>query len=109
MNRKVLVHAIMIAAVVVATFVAAALTPANTFAKTSASSAVINIAKVDFESRTLHVDRRVIADSEMPLAQAPSNAGTGMNVEWIIVAASAVVTGIIIYIDRKDTKATQNR
>lgn len=109
MNKKVLVHAIMIAAVVVATFVAAALTPANTFAKTSESSAVINIAKVDFESRTLHADRKMIVDNEMPLAQAPSVSDMGLNLEWMIVAAAAVVTGIIVYIDRKDTKATQNR
>ncbi len=100
MNKKTIIHAILIAAIVIAAFFAAALTPANTYAKTSDSSAVINIAKVDFESRTLHADKR-IADNRIPMASAPLETGMNISVEWIIVAVAAVVTGFIIYVDLK--------
>ena len=75
MNKKMIIHGLTIAAVIIATFIAAALTPVKTYAKTPGTSAVKNIAKVDFENRTLKTETKMIADNEIPLAAEPSDSG----------------------------------
>ncbi len=102
MNRKMIRHGLLIVSIVIAAFFAAALTPAKTYAKTSGTPAVTNIAKVDYESRTERTAAKMIVDNEVPLQAAPLESGSVLPTEWIIVAAAAVVTGIIIIMDRKN-------
>ena len=51
MNKKLMTHVIMITAIVLSVFIAAALTPAKSYTKASDKTAAVNIAKVDFEAR----------------------------------------------------------
>ena len=102
MNKKVLVHGLMIITIVIATFIVAALTPDKTYANTGRDTVVANIAKVDYDNRTVYAKEKKIADNEIPLAAFPSEAGANMTVGWIIVAASALMSGIVIYEERKD-------
>ena len=102
MNRKMIIHGIMITAIVIATFIAAALTPARTYAKTSEASAVANIAKIDYENRTLRQDSRMIADNEVPLAAAPFESTMNMSMGLLILSVSAIMAGIVIFEEIKD-------
>lgn len=102
MNKKVLVHGLMIVTIVAATFIMAALTPNKTYANTNHAGVVANIAKVDYDNRTVYAKEKKIADNEIPLAAFPSEAGANMTIGWIIVAVSAVMSGIVIYEERKD-------
>ena len=101
MNKKIRNHAILIAAIVMAAFIAAAFTPARTYAKTAQSAGVTNIAKVDYENRTLKSHGTMIADNEVPLAAAPSTGDLNMTVWCILVTVSVVTSGVAIYINRK--------
>ena len=101
MNKKMIRHGLMIAAIVIATFVVAALTPANTSAKANTAAVVTNIAKVDFENRTLYADATRIADNEVPLAAMPEETGLNMTWWWILVSVSVATTGVVIYESRK--------
>ena len=101
MSKKMITHGLVITAFVIAAFVAAAFTPSKTYAKTSEGPAVINIAKIDHENRTLHADSTVIADNEVPLAATPYEGGMNAAVCWAVVAASAIITGIVIFEDIK--------
>ncbi len=74
MNKKTSRHVIIIAAIVIATFVVAALTPANSSAKANNAAVVTNIAKVDYENRTVYKDATRIADNVVPLAATPEEA-----------------------------------
>ncbi len=102
MNTKKINHGIIITAILVAIFVAAALTPVKANTKADAPKGTINLAKVDFESRTLPAGSKVIADTQVPLAAAPL---TNMNADspvWLIVMTiGAVFTGIVIFEKRK--------
>ena len=104
MNKKMKAHELIITAIVIAVF-AAAVFSAATFAptekdsKASGSSVVINLAKVDFENRSVNTDNKVIADNEIPLADAPSETGVNMPMWWIIVAASVLMMGVVLYED----------
>ncbi|MCR4990709.1 MAG: hypothetical protein K6A38_07600 [Lachnospiraceae bacterium] len=102
MNKKVLAHALTITAIVIAAFTAAALTPVKTNAATHVSS-VMNIAKVDFETRT-DTEGKIIADNEIPLASAPE--GSDFNITlWIaVVSAATLMSGIVIYEEHKYKK-----
>ena len=95
----------MIMAVVLAVFAAAALTPAETYAKTSEVSVVNNIAKVDYENRTIHADTKMIADNEIPLAAAPVETGINSSFGWLILAASAIISGLVIQDDLRDRRS----
>ena len=89
--KKMLTHGLMITAIVSAIFVAALLTPAKTDTQVQEKSAVVNIAKVDLEN-------------EIPLAAAPVDTGINMPLWWAIVSVSAVMTGLVIYMDCRDVK-----
>ena len=89
--KKMLTHGLMITAIVSAIFVAALLTPAKSHAKAQEQSAVVNIAKVDFEN-------------QIPLAAEPADTGVNMPLWWTIVSVSAVMTGLVIYMDCRDVK-----
>ena len=102
MNKKILTHGLIITAIVVSVFIAASLTADKTYAQTSKTSAVINIAKVDFENRSLHSDSRMIADNEIPLAEVPSQNDINIPLWFLIVGVSALMTGFVIYEDLKD-------
>ena len=102
MNRKMIIHGIMITAIVIATFVAAALTPADTYAKTSEVAAVANIAKIDFDNRTLRAGGTVISDNEVPLAAVPFETDMNKAMGYIIISASAIMAAIVIIEGIKD-------
>ena len=101
MNKKTIIHAIMITAVVITAFVAAALTPVKTSAGTREGSAVVNIAKVDFENRTAQKEAVMILDNEIPMAEVPAQEGINMHLWWIVVTVSAVIIGIVMIEARK--------
>ena len=105
MNKKNLMHVLMIAAIVASTFVAAMLTPIDAFAKTTESSSVINIAKVDYESRALLPESKMIADNEIPLAAAPADSNMNMTVWLILVTASVMMTGIVIFENLREKRS----
>ena len=103
MNKRSLVHALTITTIVIAAFVAAALTPAKTYASTD-SSKVVNIAKVDHEARTDITAKTVIPDNEIPLAAVPSDPGFNMTMWLIAVSSAALMSGIVIYEELKYRK-----
>ena len=83
MRKMRLTHVLIVAAIVIATFTAAALSSADTHAKTS-------------PAKTVYGDEKIIPDNEIPLAASPSEAGMNISLAWIIVAVSAVITGVVI-------------
>ena len=108
-NRKNMIT--RISAIVLAAFIAAVSIPVSASASTGtlsksnsgiSSSSVMNIAKVDFESRSACAGATVIADNEIPLAAAPAEGGINMTWWWVIVIASFVTTGIVIIESAKD-------
>ncbi len=109
MNKKIITHILMIAAIVTAVFAAAALTPSDTYAKTEKSSGVINIAKVDYENRTVRIQSKAIADNEMPLAAVPSQSGSQSGLEWVILGAVALITIVIIRENRRIVISHEDR
>lgn len=100
MNKKIRNHAILIAAIVMAAFIAAAFTPARTYAKTAQSAGVTNIAKVDYENRTLPSGGKMIADNEVPLAASPSSNDFNMTVWCVLVTVSVITSGVAIKVAR---------
>lgn len=108
MNQKAIIHGITVAAIVMAAFVAAVLSPARTYAA-DMQTGVVNIAKVDHESRTLHADSRMITDNRIPLAESPYSADTSIPLGWLIVAGSALLTTFVIYEDLKDRMNSRQR
>ena len=104
MNKKTISHGLMITAIVIAAFIAAAFTPVKAYAKTSGDSPVQNIAKIDYENRTLRAGGTKIEDNEIPLAAVPYEDDSNMSIIRIIVAVSAVMSGIVIFEDLKDRR-----
>lgn len=102
MNKKMITHGLVIIAIVASVFIAASFTADKTYAQTSKTSAVANIAKVDFENRSLHSDSKMIADEQIPLAEMPSQTDMNIPLWFLIVGVSALMTGFVIYEDLKD-------
>ena len=102
MNKKMTVHILMITLIMIATFIAAALTPVRTYAKTSEASAVKNIAKIDFENKANRVESKAIIDNEIPMAAMPFEADMNKSLGMIIISVSAIMAGIVIIEDIKD-------
>ena len=109
MNKKIITHGLIIAAIVISAFAAAALTPAKAYARTTEASAIANIAKIDYENRTLRTSTKQIIDNEIPLAAAPSETAPDMSFAWLVVAAAALMTGIVIFEDLKDRRSRSAR
>lgn len=93
MNKKNILSKFVIMTIVLAVFIAAALTPARTSA---AYAAPATVAAEDNASLT---DIRVIPDNQMPLAQAPFMDDLNITLWLIVVAVSALITGIVIFED----------
>ena len=101
-----------ISAIVLAAFIAAVSIPVTASAQTGQAgvaadavqeipaSPVMNIAKIDYESRTVS-ENKMIADNEVPLAAAPSGTGLNMTLWWIVVVSSLIITGTVIIESRK--------
>ncbi len=112
-NRKNMIT--RISAIVLAAFIAAVSIPVSASASTGtvsksnnsgiSSSSVMNIAKVDFESRSAYAGATVIADTEIPLAAAPAEGGINMTWWWMIVIASFATTGFVIIECAKDRRS----
>ncbi|MCR5589934.1 MAG: hypothetical protein K6F73_00205 [Lachnospiraceae bacterium] len=111
-NRKNMIT--RISAIVLAAFIAAVSIPVSASASTGtvsksnsgiSSSSVMNIAKVDFESRSAYAGATVIADNEIPLAAAPAEGGINMTWWWMIVIASFATTGFVIIECAKDRRS----
>lgn len=105
MNRKALTHGIMIAAIVVAAFVAAALTPVRSHTDKATGLALGKITEAYEINHASEETVTMISDNEIPLAASPAEAGLNMNLGWIIVSVSAVMSGIVIYEDIKDRRS----
>ena len=104
MNKKMKAHELIITAIVIAVFAiavfsAATLAPDRKGSKATGSSVVINLAKADFENKAINTESKVIADNEIPLAEAPAETGVNIPVWSIIVAASVLMMGIVLYED----------
>lgn len=108
MNRKMLRHGLMIAAIVIAVFAAAALTPAKTYAETTGSVTVANLAKIDYENRARLAGVTMIADNEIPLAAAPSEKGFNLTLWLIVVSVSAIMSGIVIFEEYMDKRSNRH-
>ncbi|MCR5301243.1 MAG: hypothetical protein K6E49_02255 [Lachnospiraceae bacterium] len=102
MKTKIFTHGLMITAIVIATFFAAALSPADSHAKTNAAPAVANIETVNTDSTGSEAAVTVISDNEMPLAASPFDPVTNRYMMWGIVLVAAAVIGFVIYEDCKD-------
>ena len=103
MNKKIITHGIIITAIIAAVFVAAALTPAVKEAQAAEPSAIINLAKVDFENKIPVAGTKMIADNDIPLAATPFESSTGNSLELVLVMVSVLLTGILgfeVYRDR---------
>ena len=103
--KRNITHGLLIATIVIAAFIAAIVTPSKIYAKTTGSSEIINIAKVDYENRTQRTESKMIADNEIPLAAAPSETESNMTLWWVVIAASAVISGIVIVDDLRDRRS----
>ena len=101
MNKKIMTHVLVITAILVSVFIAAALTGAKTYNKTESPAVTANLAKVDFENSLVREGGRMIADSEIPLANTPFAANTS-SVWIIVIAAAAVLTGLVIFEECRD-------
>lgn len=98
MNRKAISHGLKITAIIIAAFVAASLTPAKSYAKTTEASAITIVN----ENEAPDLGAKMIADNDVPLAAAPSATDNYMKIGWIIISISAVMTGIVIFEDLKE-------
>ncbi len=105
MSRK-LTHGLIITVILIAVFFAAALTPAKADTASSKGSVAVNLAKVDFESRTLGTEGRMIADNDIPLASVPFETDSS-SMAMIVVAIAALVTGIVIIEECTDRRTRQ--
>ena len=103
--KRNITHGLLIVTIVIAAFIAAVVTPSRIYAKTAGSSEIINIAKVDYENRTQRTEGRIVADNEIPLAEAPSETEPDMTLWWVVIAASAVISGIVIVDDLRDRRS----
>lgn len=101
MNKKTIIHGITIAAIVIATFVLALTSPARINAATS-DNGIVNIAKVDFETRTHTTGGTLIGDNMIPLAEAPYETDASVPFGWLIVAGAALITTFVIREEHKD-------
>ncbi|MBO4890744.1 MAG: hypothetical protein J5574_07105 [Lachnospiraceae bacterium] len=104
MNKRIITHGFIISAIVIAAFIAAAFTPVETYAKTSDTGVIQNLARIDHENGMNRSSVKMIPDNNVPLAAVPSEAGINMTLIRIIVAASAIMSGIVIYTDLRDKK-----
>ena len=93
MNKKNILSKFVIMTIVLAVFIAAALTPARTSAASAAAAAVA------VEDNTSGSGIRAIPDNQIPLAQAPFMADLNITLWLIVVAVSALITGIVIFED----------
>ena len=97
MDKRKITHGLLVIAIVVSVFIAAAFTPVDTYTATSETVTVTNLAKVDFENRTLASDRKMIADNQVPLAATPFETGNNYSLWIIALGVVAVITGVVIY------------
>ena len=105
MNKKMISHGLTITAILIAVFIAAALANRGTYSQRTETSAVINLAKVDFENRTAGKGLRMIADNEIPMASEPFESGVNVSLWLIVVSTAAVMTGIVICVECSDKKS----
>ena len=97
MNKKNFTHGIIITAILVAVFVAAAITPADTNVKESQASVIENGASATYST--------MIADNEVPLASSPYESGFNVPLWIAIITVSAVLTSVAIYEDCREKRA----
>ena len=107
MDKRKITHGLLVIAIVVSVFIAAAFTPIDTYTATSEKTTVTNLAKVDFENRTLASDRKMIADNEIPLAATPFDRGNNYSLWIIVLGVVVVITGIVIYEEYLDRISKQ--
>ncbi len=95
MNRKT-THGLMITAILVAVFIAAALTPVKSYKKNAPAGAPVTVA-----SAVLSDGSVMITDNEVPLAETPFETDINMTAWLIVVTIAAVISGVVIYVDCK--------
>ena len=106
MRNSIINRLVKISAIALAAFFAAVSIPVFASAKTQGSAdtvkapAVANIAKVDFENRTLTAGTK-IADSEIPLAAMPSEKTPDMTFQLIVISTALIVVSIVIFESRR--------
>ena len=107
MDKRKITHGLMVIAIVVSVFIAAAFTPIDTYTATSEKATVTNLAKVDFENRMVASDRKMIADNEVPLAATPFDKGNNYSLWIVVLGVVIVITGVVIYEEYLDRISKQ--
>ena len=97
MRRKMITHGLVITAIMIMVFIAAALTPASSYNNSKATTP-INLAKVDFGGK-------MIADNEIPMAQTPSEKDNKSTLWIVVIAAAAVMSSVVIFEEIKDKRS----
>ncbi len=97
MDKRKITHGLLVIAIVVSVFIAAAFTPVDTYKATGETVTVTNLAKVDFENRTMASDIKMIADNDIPLATTPFETGNHYSLWIIALGVVIVITGVVIY------------
>lgn len=101
MNKKKINHGLMITAILVAVFVAAALTPAKNTTDTDNAA----IASINLENEADETGIKMIADNDIPLASAPYESGMNLTAGLILVSLAAIMSGIVFFEDTREKRS----
>ncbi|MBR4573575.1 MAG: hypothetical protein IKO16_01580 [Lachnospiraceae bacterium] len=102
MNKKTITHGLVITVIIAAVFVAAALTPAMSYAKEPVAVATVSSSQADQDDPAEKSGAVMINDNEVPLAEAPFESGINMSWWLIVVSLSAIISAVVIFEEGKD-------
>ncbi len=110
MNTRKMTHGIIITAIVACVFFAAAFSGTKHItAQPAAASMTANLAKVDMERKAAATQPVIIAENQVPLAEAPANTDNRNTILMIVVAVSAFAAGIVICEELKDRRSLSHK
>lgn len=101
MNKKKINHGLIITAILVAVFSAAALTPA----KNTADADTPAVASINIENEAGETGIKMIADNDIPLASSPYESGMDLTAGLILVSLAAIMSGIVFWEDTREKRS----
>ncbi len=102
MQKKMITHGIIITAILIAVFVTAALTGVKADKDASKAPLATSIAQIDHANNN---GGRLIAENTVPMAATPFGHANTSSILIVVVAFSAIMSGIVIYEEYKDNRA----
>ena len=102
MQKKMINHGIIVTAILIAVFVTAAFTGVKSDKDTSKAPLATSIAQIDHANNS---GGRMIAENTVPMAATPFGHTDTSSILIVAVAFSAIMSGIVIYEEYKDSRA----